>query len=69
MLDSDAFLRDVFFEGTPVNPLGNCHRPIIVKDLSVPLGNVLCQLKECANCIRDDIVRQFQPAHRAIFYS
>jgi len=58
VLDSDAFLRDVFFEGTPVNPVGYCHRPIIVKDLSVPLGSVLCQLKECEHCIRDDIVDQ-----------
>ena len=48
----------LFFEGTTVNPLGYCHRPIIVKDLSVLLGNVLYQLKECANCIRDDIVDQ-----------
>jgi hypothetical protein len=58
VLDSDAFLRDVFFEGTLVNPLGYCHRPIIVKNLSVPLGSVLCQLKACANCVRDDIVDQ-----------
>ena len=48
----------LFFEGTTVNPLGYCHRPIIVKDLSVLLGNVLYQLKECANCIRDDILDQ-----------
>jgi len=55
-LDSDAFLRDALFKGKPVNPLGYCHRPIIAKNLSVPLGSVLLQLKECARCIRDDIV-------------
>ncbi len=55
-LDSDAFLRDVLFEETPINPIGYCHRPIIIKDPSVPLGNVLCQLKECVHCMRDDII-------------
>ena len=57
-LDSDAFLRDVLFKTTPVNPLGYCHRPIIVKNPNEPLGNVLCQFKECAHCIRDDIIDQ-----------
>ncbi len=56
VLDSDAFLRDALFETTPINPLGYCHRPIIVKNTSALLGNVLCQLKECAHCIRDDII-------------
>jgi hypothetical protein len=55
-LDSDAFLRDALFKGKPVNPLRYCHQPIIVKNPSEPLGNVLCQFKECADCIRDDII-------------
>ena len=55
-LDSDAFLRDALFKGKPVNPLRYCHRPIIVKNPREPLGNVLCQFKECAHCIRDDII-------------
>ena len=55
-LDSDAFLRDALFGGSPVNPLGYCHRPIIVKNPNAPLGNVLSQLKECVHCIRDDII-------------
>lgn len=57
-LDSDAFLRDAFFESEPINPLGYCHRPIIVKNTSMPLGNVLCQLKECPHCLRDDIIER-----------
>jgi metal transporter CNNM len=48
----------MLFEETPINPIGYCHRPIIVKDPSMPLGNVLCQLKECAHCTRDDIIDQ-----------
>jgi hypothetical protein len=55
-LDADAFLRDALFEETPINPIGYCHRPIIVKNPSLPLGNFLCQLKECEQCIPDDII-------------
>ena len=55
-LDSDAFLRDALFRESPVNPLGYCHRPIIVKNPNELLGNVLSQLKECVHCIRDDII-------------
>ena len=55
-LDSDAFLRDVLFEETPINPIEYCHRPIIVKNPGELLGNVLCQRKECAHCIQGDII-------------
>lgn len=58
VMDSDAFLRDALFEAAPLNPLGYCHRPIIVKSTSAPLGNVLCQLKECRHCVRDDIIER-----------
>ena len=58
VLDSDAFLRDVLFEPAAVNPLGYCHRPIVVKDTSMALGNVLWQLKECQHCHRDDIIER-----------
>jgi hypothetical protein len=46
----------VLFKGKPVNPLKYCHRPIIVGNPREVLGNVLCQFKECAHCIRDDII-------------
>ncbi len=58
VLDSDAFLRDTFFGSAPVNPLGYCHRPIIVRSTRVPLGNVLCQLKESPHCVRDDVIER-----------
>jgi len=57
-LDSDAFLRDVLFEEIPINPIGYCHRPIIIKNPSLPLGNILCQLKACEHCMPDDIIDQ-----------
>ena len=55
-LDSDGFLRDVFFEKNPVNPISYCHRPIIVTNLKLPLGSVLCELKECVHCKKDDVI-------------
>ena len=55
-LDSDAFLRDVLFGNKPTSPIGYCHRPIIVKNPSMPLGSILSQLKECVHCLRDDII-------------
>ena len=58
VMDSDAFLRDAFFESSAVNPVGYCHRPIIVRDSSQALGNVLSQLKECQHCHPDDIIER-----------
>jgi len=44
-LDSDGFLRDVLFEKAKFIPMGYCHRPIVVKDTRLQLGNVLLRLK------------------------
>jgi hypothetical protein len=55
-LDSDAFLRDVLFGDSTTNPIGYCHRPVVVKDPHLPLGNILSQLKECVHCNRGDII-------------
>jgi hypothetical protein len=38
VLDSDAFLRAALFGGVGVNPYSYCHRPIVVKDMTLPLG-------------------------------
>ena len=55
-LDSDAFLRDVLFGESHLNPISYCHRPIIVTDLQLPLGKVLSQLRQCAHCDRSDVI-------------
>ena len=44
-LDSDGFLRDVLFGDSKTMPFRYCHRPIVVKDTRLPLGNVLWRLK------------------------
>lgn len=45
VLDSDGFLRDALFKDAEIRPLLYCHRPIIVKDTRLALGNVLWRLK------------------------
>jgi hypothetical protein len=44
-LDSDGFLRDVLFKTAKIIPYHYCHRPLVVKDTRLPLGNVLWRLQ------------------------
>lgn len=41
VLDADGFLRDSLFAEMRCDPLGYCHRPIIVTDPNVKLGAIL----------------------------
>jgi CBS domain containing-hemolysin-like protein len=55
-LDSDGFLRDVLFEDSEIMPLHYCHRPIVIRDTRLPLGNVLWRMKShTQRCSRDVI--------------
>lgn len=56
VLDSDGFLRDVIFETKRLHPFHYCHRPIIVKDISVPLGNVMIKLRVQPETTGDDVI-------------
>ena len=44
VMNTNEFLRAVFFEERPVDILRFCHRPVIVNDTKVMLGNVLSNL-------------------------
>ena len=55
-LNSDSFLRDAFFHKESFNPLKYCHRPIIVKDSNLLLGNMLPQLKVNPERSGDDVI-------------
>ncbi len=55
-LDSDGFLRDVLFENAKIVPYGYCHRPIVVKDTRLPLGNVLSRLKSQSQRTGKDVI-------------
>ena len=46
VLDADAYLRAVMFDGAAVDGYHFCHRPIVVKDPALPLGHVFARLKE-----------------------
>lgn len=56
VLDSDGFLRDAIFETKRLHPFHYCHRPIIVKDITTPLGNVMIKLRVQPETIGDDVI-------------
>jgi metal transporter CNNM len=55
-VDSDAFLRAALFGREPFNPYVYCHRPIVIRDPTVPLGEVIPRLYVSAEDAEDDVV-------------
>jgi len=55
-LNSDSFLRAALFGEPPFNPLRFCHRPIIVKDETAALGEVIPILKVHPERSDDDVI-------------
>lgn len=58
VLDADGFLRATLFDGRPVSIFAFCHRPIVVENLTVPLDEVLSQLKVQSEHTGDDVIDQ-----------
>jgi metal transporter CNNM len=56
VLDSDGFLRGALFSSATFNPYVYCHRPIVVTDDNVPLGEVIPQLKVHPETHEDDVI-------------
>jgi hypothetical protein len=56
ILDADGFLRAALFDSKSHQPYAYCHRPIIVKDLHMKLGNVIWQLKVRPKTAEDDVI-------------
>lgn len=56
VLDSDGFLRDAIFELKRSRPMKYCHRPIVVKDMTTPFGNVIKKLKVYPESTGDDVI-------------
>lgn len=56
VLDADGFIRDVFFTGSQVDPRKYCHKPIIVNDLGLSLGEVIQQLEVEREALWDDVI-------------
>ena len=45
VVDSDSFLRDVFFETENFDPYKHCHRPTIITDESTMLNDAIIRMK------------------------
>ncbi len=56
VLNSDKFIRDALFNKGRFNPYWHCHRPIIVRDGQVPLGQVIPRLKVNPQHSDDDVI-------------
>ncbi len=58
VLNADGFLREALLEESPLNPYAFCHRPIVVKDVGLPLGEVLGRWKVHSHRAGDDVIDQ-----------
>lgn len=56
VLDADGFLRAALFQGSKVNPLKYCHKPIVITDVQLPLGEVIRRLKVESKRPGDDVI-------------
>lgn len=71
LLDSDAYLRDVMSDPGRVDPYDYCHRPVVVRDPSKPLGHVILALKRGLSATSDaaiekDIVLLWVPENKRV---
>jgi hypothetical protein len=55
-LNADAFLRSALFEKTAFSPLFFCHRPIIIRDPNILLGEAILKLKVHPERKGDDVI-------------
>jgi hypothetical protein len=58
VIDSDGFIRSALFDASAPNPLKFSHYPIIVKNSSIPLGEVIKKLKVDSQELEDDVIDQ-----------
>ena len=56
VMDADGLLREALFGKGDFDPLQYCHRPIIITDENVAIGDVLCKLRVDAVSSEDDVV-------------
>ncbi len=55
-LNAHLFLREALFAATAPSPLAFCHRPIVVDDPELPLGDALPEFKVFGNIDSDDAI-------------
>lgn len=56
VLDADEFLRALFLRGDDFRPYAFCHRPVVVRDASIPVGTMLRRLRVRAERLGDDVI-------------
>ena len=72
VLDADGFLRACLFENrvgsqidkseseanlqSTIDPYQYCHRPIVIRDPAVPLGDIVEKLKQSSEHLGDDVI-------------
>ena len=54
-LDVDRFTRAALYHNEAFDPYQYCHRPIVVKDRTTTLGDVIRQLKAGTHVAKDQI--------------
>ncbi len=70
VLDADGFLRELLVEHT-YRPHRHCHRPIVVTQTDIPLGELLIHFKVDPEHLEDDVIDQdlvliWTPTHKRI---
>ncbi len=55
-LNSDSFLRDALFNYSGFNPYKHCHRPIIIRDKRIRLGETIPKFKVNPERSDDDVI-------------
>lgn len=58
VIDADGFLRAALFGISEFDPAPYCHRPVIINDENVAIGEVLCRLRIDPESAEDDVVDQ-----------
>jgi metal transporter CNNM len=56
VLESDSFLREAIFDEGTFKPYSHCHRPIIIKNGKIRLGETISRLKVYPDHRGDDVV-------------
>lgn len=57
VVDADGFIRAALFESAPFNPDEYTHRPIVVTNSSIPLGEVIKRFETKTADHEDDVIR------------
>lgn len=58
VVDAPAFLREALFASEPFDAARTCHRPLVIDDVTLPLGHILGRLTVRQERGGDDVIDQ-----------